>query len=68
MQAANPSPDQTTLWNTLAISLSIGFALYLYFSVTLMLIARKSRTSGAGLAWIPLLNLFLISVPIPIVS
>jgi len=34
--------------------------LYLYVSITLMIIARKSNTRNAGLAWIPIVNLFLM--------
>jgi hypothetical protein len=37
-----------------------GLALYVYFAVTLMIIARKTKTPGAGMAWIPVLNLYLM--------
>src|SRR4051812_1865377 len=44
----------------MGIVLVVGFLLYLYFSIMLMIIARKSNTPNAGLAWIPLVNLFLM--------
>ncbi|HYE65624.1 MAG TPA: DUF5684 domain-containing protein [Pyrinomonadaceae bacterium] len=42
------------------VLLVLGFALYLYLGITLMLLARKTETPGAGLAWIPIANLFLM--------
>lgn len=44
----------------IGILLAISFLLYLYFSILLMIIARKSSTPNAGLAWIPFVNLFLM--------
>ncbi len=37
-----------------------SFVLYLYFSITLMIIAQKSKTPASGLAWLPVLNLWLM--------
>jgi cytoskeletal protein RodZ len=37
-----------------------GVLLYVYFAAALMIIARKTKTQGAGLAWIPILNLYLM--------
>lgn len=48
----------TLLW--LFVFLLSGLALYVYFSVTLMAIARKTNTPGAGMAWIPVVNLYLM--------
>ncbi len=57
MQNVNQVPD--FVWS-LGVMMIIGFLFYLYFSITLMIIARKSNTPNAGLAWIPLLNLVLM--------
>src|SRR5438552_1613193 len=38
----------------------VGFALYVYFGITLMVIAKKTQTRNAGLAWLPIGNLFLM--------
>lgn len=40
--------------------LFFGVLLYVYYAVTLMIIARKTKTPGAGLAWIPILILYLM--------
>jgi hypothetical protein len=37
-----------------------AFVLYIYFGVTLMVIARKTATPSSGLAWVPFLNLYLM--------
>lgn len=50
----------STLLGFMGIVLIGSFLLYLYFSITLMIIARKSNTANAGLAWIPFVNLFLM--------
>ncbi|MBC7910211.1 MAG: hypothetical protein H7Y30_06910, partial [Pyrinomonadaceae bacterium] len=42
------------------ILLVVSFVLYLYFGFALMLLARKTETPGAGLAWLPIGNLFLM--------
>ena len=34
--------------------------IYVYFAVCLMMIANKTNTSNAWLAWIPILNVFLM--------
>ena len=55
---------QTSSWSSALVWLGflflVGFLLYAYFAVTLMIIARKTNTPGAGLAWIPILNLYLM--------
>ncbi len=55
---------QTSAWSSALVWLGflflVGFLLYVYFAVTLMIIARKTNTAGAGLAWIPILNLYLM--------
>ncbi len=55
---------QTSSWAAvfgwLIFFLFFGILLYVYFAVTLMIIARKTKTPGAGLAWIPILNLYLM--------
>lgn len=48
----------TLLW--LIIPLLLGLALYVYFAVTVMAIARKTNTPGAAMAWVPILNLVLM--------
>ncbi len=37
-----------------------GFAFYIYLAITLMFIAKKTATSNAWMAWVPLLNLYLM--------
>lgn len=44
----------------LGTTMLVGFALYVYFGITVMLIARKTRTPNAWLAWLPIGNLFLM--------
>jgi hypothetical protein len=55
---------QTSSWSAALVWLGflflIGVVLYIYFAVTLMMIARKTNTPGAELAWIPILNLYLM--------
>lgn len=50
----------TSLLLTSAVFLFVIFFFYIFYSVTLMLIARRTHTPGAGLAWIPIANLFLM--------
>ena len=40
--------------------LMVGLILYVYFAAMLMIIARKTNTPNAGLAWIPIVNLYLM--------
>ncbi|MCI0490831.1 MAG: DUF5684 domain-containing protein [Blastocatellia bacterium] len=58
-----PGPELNplaALLGSLVIILIVSFLLYLYFAITLMIIARKSNTPNAWLAWIPIANLFLM--------
>src|ERR1044072_5373646 len=57
MQSTGQMPEY--VWG-IGVMLVLGLLFYLYFSITLMIIARKSHTPNAGLAWIPLLNLLLM--------
>ena len=41
-------------------SLILLLALYIYFALALMTIARKTGTEPAWLAWIPILNVYLL--------
>ena len=50
----------SSILGPLVVLLLVGFLLYLYLSITLMLIARKSNTPNAGLAFLPIVNLFLM--------
>jgi len=45
-----------SLW----ISAFFGLIFYVYFSMALMTIAKKTGTDPAWLAWIPIFNLFLM--------
>lgn len=51
-------------WSSLLLSfvffLFVLFFFYIFFAVTLMVIAKRTRTPGAGMAWIPIANLFLM--------
>jgi len=53
----NPVP---AIMGFLGVMVVGGFLGYLYFSITLMVIARKSNTPNAWLAWIPIGNVFLM--------
>lgn len=41
-------------------SLVIWAGLYVYFSITLMVLAKKTGTPNGWMAWVPLINLFLM--------
>lgn len=45
----------------LVVSLLVLLAVYIYFSYTLMVIAQKTKTENAWLAWIPIANLYLMT-------
>jgi len=45
----------------LAISLIVGLAVYIYMAWALMVIAQKTQTPNAWLAWIPIGNLYLMT-------
>ncbi len=40
--------------------LIVGLMVYVYFAAMLMIIARKTNTPNAGLAWVPIVNLYLM--------
>ena len=42
------------------ITLFVSIALYIYTSLALMTIAKKTNTPNAWLAWIPIANLYLM--------
>jgi len=42
------------------ISMVIGLAFYVYFAYSLMVIADKTKTPNSWMAWIPVLNAFLM--------
>jgi len=44
------------------IALFIFLALYVYFALALMAIAKKTKTENAWLAWIPIANIFLMVI------
>lgn len=44
----------------LLFALAIGLAVYLYMALALQTIAAKTNTPNAWLAWIPLVNIFLM--------
>ncbi len=44
----------------LLFALVIGFAAYLYIALALQTIATKTGTANAWLAWIPIVNIFLM--------
>jgi len=43
------------------ITILVGIALYVYVAIALMTIANKTKTPNAWLAWIPIVNLFLMA-------
>jgi hypothetical protein len=44
----------------MAVALLFGLALYVYVSISLQIIAKKTNTANAWLAWIPIVNIFLM--------
>ncbi|HJN19161.1 MAG TPA: DUF5684 domain-containing protein [Armatimonadota bacterium] len=53
----NPLP---AILGSLAVTLGVSLAMYVYFGITLMIIAKKSNTQGAWLAWVPIGNIVLM--------
>ena len=45
----------------MGLTILIGIALYIYMSIALMTIANKTKTPNAWLAWIPIVNFFLMA-------
>jgi hypothetical protein len=61
LQAVSPqSGPAGSILGTLGVLLVVGFFLYLYLGIALMLIAKRSNTSYSGLAFLPIGNLFLM--------
>ena len=55
LQAVSPqSGPASSILGTIGVLLVVGFFLYLYLGITLMLIARRSNTSYSGLAFLPI--------------
>jgi hypothetical protein len=50
----------SSILGTIGVLLLVGFFLYLYLGITLMMIAKRSNTSYSGLAFLPIGNLFLM--------
>lgn len=44
----------------LIAGLVFGIAFYIYLGITLSILARKTGTAGAGMAWVPILNMLLM--------
>ena len=44
------------------IALFIGIALYIFFALALMTIAKKTKTENPWLAWIPIANIYLMVI------
>jgi hypothetical protein len=53
----NPLP---AMMGFMGVALVGGIILYIYMAIVLMVIARKTHTPGAGLAWLPIGNLVLM--------
>ena len=48
-------------WGTFLIEqIILGLGSYVYFSYTMQVIARKTNTEYSWLAWIPLVNIYLL--------
>ena len=59
LQAPSASPTSSIL-GFVGLLFLLGFCLYLYFGITLMIIAKRSNTPNSGLAFLPIANLFLM--------
>jgi len=44
----------------LGVSFLVGLPFYIYFAVCLMFLAKKTQTSHRWMAWIPILNIYLL--------
>ncbi len=57
--------DFGALWAVMlpimGVSVIIGLAIYVYFALALMTIAKKTNTPNGWLAWIPIANLYLMT-------
>ena len=42
------------------LSIALYLCIYLYFAYTMMVIANKTKTPNSWMAWVPILNLFLM--------
>ena len=49
-----------SLLKSVGILFLVCFCFYIYYGITLMLIAQQTATKGAGLAWLPIGNLVLM--------
>ncbi len=54
VQSAPPNPA------VLVVFLLVGLAFYIYFAYSLMTIAKKTNTGSAWMAWVPIVNIFLM--------
>ena len=43
-----------------AVIVAVGIAVYIYFAIALMTIAKKTNTKNAWFAWIPILDIYLM--------
>lgn len=55
----NSGPAQSLL-ASLGLALALGAVLYIYIASMLMIIARKTATPGAWMAWVPIANVVLM--------
>ncbi|PIZ50823.1 hypothetical protein COY27_05900 [Candidatus Woesearchaeota archaeon CG_4_10_14_0_2_um_filter_33_13] len=44
-----------------AVFLILGLAFYIYAALALMTIAKKTKTENAWMAWVPILNVYLLT-------
>lgn len=62
-QFNGPSPaGLAALGAFLFVGLLFGLAMYIYWSLALMVIANKTSTPNGWLAWIPIANLILMAI------
>ena len=53
--------DVALAWGFIYFSLIIGLIVYIYMSIALMTIAKKTNTENGWLAWIPIANYYLMT-------
>lgn len=61
MALFGPGMDTGMMGAFFAVWTVVMLALYVYFALALMFIAKKTNTKNAWLAWIPIANIYLMT-------
>ncbi|MBW2997289.1 hypothetical protein KY349_03040 [Candidatus Woesearchaeota archaeon] len=61
MALLGPTPGMGFMGAFFVVWLIVMLAVYVYFALALMFIAKKKNTKNAWLAWIPIANVYLMT-------